>query len=264
MATTTKPPVTGGPRVQLGVRTLRKDKWWLQPAITAAVLTAFIAYSSFRAFYGHDYYAAPYLSPFFSPCLSASCAPAPHLSLLPTVWVITPAIYILIFPLGFRLTCYYYRKAYYRAFWQSPPACAVSETHSKYTGETRFPLIMQNIHRYFWYAGLVFNVILTWDALVAFNFNGHFGIGVGTIVMVINAISLWAYSVSCHSCRHLVGGRLKHFSKHPVRYKAWTAVSRLNARHQQLAWFSLLFVAFTDLYVWLVASGTITDLHWIS
>ena len=29
---------------------------------------------------------------------------------------------ILIFPLGFRLTCYYYRKAYYRAFFLAPPA----------------------------------------------------------------------------------------------------------------------------------------------
>ncbi len=56
------------------------------------------------------------------------------------------------FLLGFRLTCYYYRKAYYRAFWQSPPACAVAEPHGKYTGETRFPLIMQNVHRYFFYA----------------------------------------------------------------------------------------------------------------
>ena len=60
--------------------------------------------------------------------------------------------------MGFRLTCYYYRKAYYRAFWRAPAACAVREPHAKYTGETRFPLILQNVHRYFFWIALVFNV----------------------------------------------------------------------------------------------------------
>ena len=69
-------------------------------------------------------------------------------------WFTSPAIIILIVPLGFRMTCYYYRKAYYRSFWLSPPACAVAEPHAKYTGETRFPLIIQNIHRYFFYLGI--------------------------------------------------------------------------------------------------------------
>ena len=30
---------------------------------------------------------------------------------------------------------------------------------------------------------------------------------------------LWGYTLSCHSCRHVTGGRLKHFSKHPMRYR---------------------------------------------
>ena len=63
------------------------------------------------------------------------------------------ALLVLPFLLGFRLTCYYYRRAYYRAFWQSPPACAVAEPHAKYTGETSFPLIFQNLHRYFFAGG---------------------------------------------------------------------------------------------------------------
>ena len=33
----------------------------------------------------------------------------------------------------------------------------------------------------------------------------------------------------------------------------------LNARHMQFAWVSLFMVAFADLYVRLVATGTITD-----
>ena len=67
--------------------------------------------------------------------------------------------------------------------------------------------------------------------------------------------------MSCHSCRHIVGGRLKHFSAHPVRYRAWTLVSRLNARHMQLAWLSLIWVAMTDLYVRELATGAITDVR---
>jgi hypothetical protein len=170
-----------------------------------------------------------------------------------------PAAVILIFPLGFRLTCYYYRKAYYRSWWLSPPACAVPEPHRRYTGETRFPLLGQNLHRYFFYAALVFNVILTWDAVVAFDFGGHIGIGVGSGILVVNAVLLWLYSLSCHACRHAVGGRINHYSRHPIRYKAWTFVSRLNPYHGNFAWLSLVWVALTDLYVRLTAAGVIHD-----
>ena len=83
--------------------------------------------------------------------------------------------------------------------------------------------------------------------------------GFGTVVLVVNAALLWSYSLSCHSCRHIIGGRLKHFSRHPIRFKPWGVVSKLNAKHMQIAWASLIFVALTDLYVRLVASGWITD-----
>jgi len=252
-------------RATIGARTLRTDRWWLSPLITVAVLTAFVGYSTWAAFIGRDYFWEPYISPMYSPCLATSCtrAGAPHLGLLGSWWPLSPAIVILIFPLGFRLTCYYYRKAYYRAFWQSPPACAVAEPHRRYTGETRFPLILQNIHRYFFYIGLIFNVILTYDALIAFrDHQGRWGhMGLGTLVLLVNAALLWVYSLSCHSCRHAIGGRLNHFSRHPLRYWLWTQVSKLNRRHMEFAWVSLIFVALTDLYVRLVASGTITDLR---
>ncbi len=161
------------------------------------------------------------------------------------------------------MTCYYYRKAYYRAFWLSPPACAVAEPHTKYTGETRAPLILQNAHRWFFYAGLVFNVILTYDAALAFKgADGDWGhMSVGTLVLVVSSTLLWFYSLSCHTCRHTVGGRLKHFSKHPVRYKLWTLVSALNHKHQQFAWYSLAGVAFADIYVRQVATGAWTNFY---
>lgn len=226
------------------------------------MLVAFIIYSTIRAFAANNYYAAPYISPFYSPCLATSCVPgAGELHVVGDWWRLSPALLILVFPLGFRLTCYYYRKAYFRAFWLSPPACAVAEPHSGYTGETRLPLLLNNLHRYFFYAGLVFNVILTYDAVLAFrNADGQWGhMGLGTLVLLANAVLLWLYSLSCHSCRHAMGGRLKHFSRHPWRYKAWTVVSRLNARHMQFAWISLVGVALADAYVALVAAGTIAD-----
>ena len=258
--TAARPPAPA--RAAIRARTLRRDAWWVQPAITVAVLVAFIAYSTFRAFQNGDYYARPYISPFYSPCLASDCARGvPRVPIFGSWWSLSPALLILVVPLGFRLTCYYYRKAYYRSFWASPPACAVAEPHRRYTGETRFPLVGQNVHRYFFYLGLVFNVILSYDAVIAFRDThdrwGHMGLG--TLVLVVNAGLLWAYSLSCHSCRHIVGGKLRTFSTHPVRYRFWQWVSALNARHMQLAWASLLFVAFTDLYVALVASGSLTD-----
>jgi hypothetical protein len=267
--------IKSGPRAAIAERTLRTDRWWVAPLISFVVLSSFVVYATWAALVNGDYYSKPYISPFYSPCLANICggnahhyihgaAGVPHLSVFGPWWAISPAILILIFPLGFRMTCYYYRRAYYRAFWMSPPACAVSEPHKSYSGETRFPLILQNIHRYFFYFGLVFNVILTYDALAAFGTHangGHFG--VGNVVLLVNAGLLWAYSLSCHSCRHIIGGRLKHFSKHPIRFKMWGFVSKLNQKHMQLAWASLIFVALTDLYVRLAASGTLGHGGWI-
>ena len=250
-------------RANIPWRTLRTDRWWLQPAITVAVLLGFVVYATWRAFENAYYHAPPYLSPFYSPCISANCVPGTDDigTVVGDWWTLSPALLILVFPLGFRMTCYYYRKAYYRSFWASPPACAVAEPHRSYTGETRAPLILQNAHRWFFYAGLVFNVILSYDAILGFrNSDGEWGhMGLGTVILIANATLLWLYSASCHSCRHAVGGRLKHFSQHPIRYRLWTWVSSLNTRHPMYAWLSLFGVALTDFYVRSLATGAISD-----
>ncbi|GAB2590051.1 hypothetical protein GCM10027168_23860 [Streptomyces capparidis] len=237
----------------------------MPPLATTLGLLAFVVYSTWRAFANGDYYAAPYVSPFYSPCLASNCTEMQSGSadwhLVGDWWALSPAVLILIFPLGFRLTCYYYRKAYYRGFWASPPACAVAEPHRKYTGETRFPLILQNVHRYFLYFAVLVASVLTYDAVLAFrDEDGEWGhMGVGTLVLWANVLLIWAYTLSCHSCRHLVGGKLKHFSRHPVRYRMWGWIGALNARHMLLAWSSLISVALADLYVYLVASGAFDD-----
>lgn len=256
---------TGGPgRAAVPARTLRRDAWWVAPVVTVTVLTFFTGYGIWAALRNDDYHSAPYLSPFYSPCLTNKCDDhlTPHI--FGGIWPFSPAILILVFPLGFRLTCYYYRKAYYRSFWWAPPACAVPDARRGYTGETRFPLILQNIHRYFFYVAVVFAVLLSYDAVRSFFFPGGFGLGVGTAVLTVNAVLIWLYTLSCHSCRHLCGGGLKQFSKAPRRYRIWRRLSVLNRNHMFFAWASLLWIMVADFYVWLVASGNLTDHHWIS
>ena len=259
-------------RAQIAERTLRKDNWRKAPIVTFILLTTWVLYATVRTVWHWDtaYFAESehYLSPFYSPCVATNCAP--HASDFGQIahfpQIIPYAIITLPFLLGFRLTCYYYRRAYYRAFWQSPPACAVAEPHAKYTGETRLPLILQNLHRYFWVAAGLISIVNTWDVIQAFrpidkHGNEGFGFGLGTFIMLVNVILLWAYTISCHSCRHIVGGRLRNFSRHPLRYKAWGFVSKLNAKHMQLAWTTLATLMITDAYIGLVAAGHITDPH---
>jgi hypothetical protein len=137
-------------------RTLRRDAWWTEAIPVIILLGGFGVYATLRAFEGKFYEWGPYLSPFYSPLIDAS-----H-----RWWHWSPALLILAFPLGFRMTCYYYRKAYYRAFFLDPPACAVGESpHRNYRGETGFPFILQNLHRYFLYGAIVFLCFLWYDAI---------------------------------------------------------------------------------------------------
>jgi hypothetical protein len=171
------------------------------------------------------------------------------------------AMLILWAPGGFRLTCYYYRGAYYKAFWADPPSCTVGEPRKTYWGERTFPLILQNVHRYFLYLALIFIVILAIDAYRAMWFDGQFGFGVGTLVMIVNPILLGGYTLGCHSLRHLVGGRIDEISKKPVRKQAYDCVSCLNRKHMLWAWMSLFWVGFTDAYVRMCSMGILHDVR---
>ena len=58
-----------------------------------------------------------------------------------------------------------------------------------------------------------------------------FGFGLGNVILWVNVILLWTYTISCHSCRHVMGGRLKTFSK-PGRYWMAGKISQLNVHHR--------------------------------
>lgn len=242
---------TAGALTRIGA-TERRDLWWVEPLVVFIGLGIFIVYATLRAFEGNFYTWGPYLSPFYSPLID------PHHHF----WPFSPALIILGGPLGFRTTCYYYRKAYYRAFFWDPPACAVGEARHNYKGETSFPLILQNIHRYFFYLSFVYLVFLWRDAVRAFDWQGHFGMGLGSFVLLLNASLLTLYTLSCHSCRHLVGGKMDCFSCAKFgggRLSLWRRVTALNEHHMLIAWMSLFCVGFADLYVCLVSCGVFHD-----
>ncbi|WP_213452656.1 hypothetical protein [Rhizomonospora bruguierae] len=265
--TATRPAAGARPRAAILAKTLRTDRWWASPLGIAIILAIFVIYSTVRIFMGKHYWVGEghYLTPLYSPCVSKSCVPgSSHFGTpLPKFPFFIP-LGALVFPIvaGFRVTCYYYRKAGYRSLWLSPQACAVREPHAKYTGETRFPLIFMNSHRYFFYLASLVLLINIYDAVLAFHGrDGGFGLGVGTLIICANVALLAGYTLSCHACRHVVGGRLKHFSKHPLRYRFWTFVSKLNGRHGTFAMASLLSVMITDAYIMAVSAQWITDLR---
>jgi hypothetical protein len=253
-------------RVRFG-KTARKDAWWLMPLVTFVVFSSFVAYVTWALFQGENYWSGNYLSPLYSPEIFGD---SPHavFGRWPLPWPFffrySPAMLILIFPLAFRMTCYYYRGAYYKAFWADPIACTVGEPRSGYRGEAKLPLIVMNLHRYALYFALLFIVLLSFDVWKALWFdNGHggeqFGVGLGTIILALNVVGIAGYTLGCHSLRHLVGGVMDTISKSPVRKKAYDCVGCLNRHHPKWAWFSLFWVGWTDIYIRLCATGVIHD-----
>jgi hypothetical protein len=237
-------------------QTDREDAWWAQPLAQAIGLGLLGLYATWAAFQGEHYEHGHYLSPFYSPLFK------------PSWWPISPALLILWIPLGFRATCYYYRKAYYRAFFADPVACAVGEIKTKgYCGELKFPFILQNLHRYFLYLAILILAVLWYDVFKAFTFpqpdgTVRFGIGVGTLALLFNTLLLTGYTFSCHSLRHLVGGKLDCFScavAGGARHQAFSRVSFLNEHHMGFAWWSLFAVSFADFYVRMCSMGFLRD-----
>jgi hypothetical protein len=253
-------------------QTLRRDNWWVEPLLVFLVLSSFLVYATWAAFQNEHFQHKNYLSPFYSPVAWGDSHHAWFGTEPPGFWpswlVFSPALLILPFPAGFRLTCYYYRGAYYKAFWSDPPACTVGEPRNEYLGERYLPLVLQNLHRYFLFFALIFLCFLSYDAVAAFFFDdnndgiySNFGIGVGTLVLLMNVFLLAGYTLGCHSLRHLVGGWMDRFSQAPVRSACYNCVNKFNGKHHLWAWFSLFWVAFSDIYVRLCSMGIWTDYH---
>jgi hypothetical protein len=303
-------PAKDEPGTEGAFATDREDLWWVAPVVIALGFTAFIVYSTYRALYAHvpaalqlsfldaqttalelgiytgatdaasaqaiaeatGWSVVPeYLSPFYSPCLGEGCGHGFLAGLIPiSIGTLSPAFYILWAPLGFRATCYYYRKAYYRAYFADPPACAVEEPRHDYKGETGL-LLLQNLHRWFVPFSLALILFLGYDAIFSFQFHTAsgetvYGIGLGSIIMLTNVVLLAGYTFGCHALRHLVGGGKDCMTcpkgEQTLSLRAWSFVNWFNKRHMMWAWLSLFWVAFTDFYVWMIASGTLDPIVW--
>jgi len=230
----------------------RRDSWWLAPAAVATGLGIIGLYLFWAAAQNAHFRFGPYLSPVYSP------------EVHPSWWPISPAFLILLPPLFFRTTCYYYRKAYYRAFFWDPPACAVGEVRRGYSGETKFPFVLQNMHRFAFYLAAFWLIFLWRDVWDAFHFDGRPGIGLGSLFILASTGTLTLYTVSCHSWRHLVGGKLDCFSctaSARARHGIWQRVTLLNEHHQLYAWVSLFAVTAADVYVRLLSMGVLNDVR---
>ncbi len=249
---------TGSAPNGLGV-TGRTDRWWVAPSAQATLFTIcagylFVSGILFTPLFATPYQADGYLSPLFSPLFRPDWLPT---------WL-SPGLFILWVPLGFRATCYYYRKAYYRFYFADPPGCAVGEpaVHRRYRMETAFPFILQNLHRMFLYLAFIPLFFLWLDAAFSLVPSGVGRIGLGSAILFVNAFLLTGYSLSCHSLRHIVGGRLDCFScsrRTQVRYTLWQRLTSLNRHHMAWAWASLITVTLADVYVRLLALGVIVD-----
>jgi hypothetical protein len=248
--------------------TSRRDAWWAAPLAVFLGLSIFVVYSTWAAFQNTHYSYGPYLSPFYAPEIWGDSPHAwfgPKPAWFPSFLPFSPALLILPFPGLFRFTCYYYRGAYYKSFWADPPSCAVGEPRKSYWGEQSFPLIFQNVHRYFMYIAVLFLFMLSYDVWKALWWldpatgGTTFGVGLGTVILAVNVVLLSCYTLGCHVMRHLAGGLHDEVSRHPICDKAYACSSALNYKHQLFAWLSLFTVGFSELYVSLCSMGIWTD-----
>lgn len=225
---------------------------WFYPAAVVVFFTAFIVYATAVGLLETSGRYGPYLSPFFSPEIYVRVGGL----------LIPPGIWIAPFPLAFRLTCYYYRKAYFRSYLWHPRSCAVPEPdRGTYRGETRF-WIFNNLHRFALYLIVIQLAILLYDVIASFIDHGGFHFGLGNVILVINFLLLFGYTFGCHALRHVVGGGEDCFSCHRARHQLWKGVTVLNVRHEFWAWASMFSVWGTDVYIRLLIHGVIPHAGW--
>jgi hypothetical protein len=222
---------------------------WFYPANVVFWLGLFSLYGILVTFF--DFTPAhfgPYLSPFDSPEVAGRVLP--------------PALWVVWVPFGFRLTCYYYRKAYFRGFLWHPRSCAATEpARGTYWGETRF-WIFNNLHRFAMYVTVIQLAILWLDMVNSFWYRGHIHFGLGTALMLVNVVCLSGYTFGCHAFRHLVGGNRDCLSCYRLQYRLWKGVTVLNVNHTIWAWVSMFTVWATDLYIRLLSHGLIPHGLW--
>ncbi len=164
-----------------------------------------------------------------------------------------------------RLTCYAFRKNYHRHLFKHPLDCTTSargdsETRS-YSGETKF-FRLENAHRYFVYAGIAILPFFYYDMVGSITYAGGLTLRLGSVLMAAEVVALTLWLASCHSIRHLVGGRTDCYGCEFAGNKknaVWRGQSYLNRHHELLAWAGLILIVAVDLYLRGLAAGMPID-----
>ncbi len=261
----------------------RVDGWQVEPILAGLALVVFIIYATFRALQNDpsQFPGTHYISPLYTPYLPHWAEMfGLHLPFLEKVpgngnmgWILSPALFILWVPAGFRATCYFYRRVYYRSLFTAPAACAVDVnpkspliallgSGKKYMGEKALPMVLMNLHRYFFYLAAAFIGLHSIDVICSYFSPGFTGIrlGVGSLIITLDVVLLSLYVFSCHSWRHILGGQIDCFSSCPIneaRGHAFQRQSILNAKHGLFGWVSLGFVIVADIYLTALSRGII-------
>ena len=178
----------------------------------------------------------------------------------------SPTILVLPFVGLYRLTCYAYRKDYNRHVFKHPLVCTaygrLDDSTRKYTGETSMFMKAENLHRYFLYVAIAILPFFYYDFYISLFYAGYFILRLGSVILLLNALFITMYVLSCHSFRSLIGGRKDCYSCMAGGKgvnKVYRAQSRLNAHHEAIAWLSLIFIIFVDLYLRGLAAGLPID-----
>ena len=213
---------------------------------------------------------AHYLSPFYSPELFGD-SPHAWFGPKPAWWPgwlpFSPALLILWAPGGFRFTCYYYRGAYYKAFWADPPSCAVGEPRKSYWGEhvvaahpaERPPLLPL--------PGAA-SSSCSWPTTSGRRCGSPTRRRQNVTSASASARWCWRSTSSCWAATPSAAIRCGTWSAaastscraRRCAATAYDCVSCLNRRHMLWAWCSLFWVGFTDLYVRLCSMGSLARL----
>lgn len=232
----------------------RHDAWFVSPVIMAIAGVVAVGYLFWAAIQGEHYTSGPYLSYIYAT------------PFIPSWWHISPAFILIWIPIGFRLTCYYARQAYYRAGFGDPIACGLDEPYrGAYHGETRLPFFLNNLHRYFLYFAIMLLILHWFHLMHATVRSGEIYLGIGTLFMAVDTIALTFYVGGCHSLRYILGGSKRMISCGrcgKIRHSAWRLSSFFNQFHDKWFWISLYSVIFADLYIRLLSMGVIErDFH---
>ena len=249
--------------------TNRIDNWLRQPLSMGLALVAVMIYTFWRVspFGSNDihygvgaHHPDRVVSPIFSPDLANMLG----LEGLPE-WA-NAAVLVLWIPFGFRGTCYYMRRVYYRSFFLTPVACWVDEPAINkklgYKGEKGL-FIANNLHRYFLYLAVIILGIKWYDVFLSTQGENGFILDIGTIVLAVESALLTMYVISCHAFRHVTGNFLDRWdgglAEIAGKFQTFLNSKWVNRSHGFWFWTSLSFVFLGDIFVMLVANGTIPE-----